>query len=112
VGVDEAEEEEPEDRGEDVLCICWRRAGGGGFKLGDARLWSALKTLGVAVPLVVVVCVSTSGMLEDVLLEGVESAWLEAVPVDDGDDNGGGEGEVVVGIHEESESESVVCSSR
>jgi hypothetical protein len=107
VGVDEEEEEEeeePEDGDEKVLYICWSRAGGGGFELGGARLWSVvLRTLGVVVPLGVVVCASTSGMLGDVLPGGVESAWLDAVPVEDGDDNGGGE-DGVIGIHDDSDS--------
>lgn len=48
-------------------------------------------------------------MLRDVLLEGVESAWLDAVPVevevDEAGDNNGG---VVVGIHDDDNNDRVV----
>lgn len=104
--VDRDEEEEPEDWGGYMLCICWRRAGGGGFELGGARLWSVagpLKTLALPLPLplplVVVVCASASGMLGEVLLEGVESAWLDVVQDDDPGD--GGDDKAVVGIHDD-----------
>ena len=112
-GVDWAVEEEDEDGDEYALCIWWRRAGGGGFELGGARLWSVADPLtttpAVGVPVLVVVeCAFTSSgdMLGELLLDGVESAWLDAVLVEDpGDDNSGGrgDGEVVVGIHDERE---------
>jgi len=87
------------------LCICWGEAGAGGFELGGARLWSVvglLTTLPLLLPLLVVVGASTSGMLGEVLLGGVESARLDTVPVDDpGDESGGGDDEDVVGIHDD-----------
>ena len=95
-GVDWDKEEEREGGYEYVLWICWGRAGGGRFELGGARLWSVagvLRTIGA-----MGVCEST---MRDVLLEGVESAWLDAVPVEVEDDEAGdNNGGVVVGIHD------------
>lgn len=101
-GADGKEEEDTEDGDEYMLCICWKRAGGGGIELGGARLWSVVSpliTLPLRLAVVVMVCASVDGMLGDVLLEGVESAWLDAVPVDDAGESGGSD-EGVVGIHD------------
>ena len=115
-GVDKDEGEEGKDGDGNVLCIWWGRAGGGGFVLGGARLWSVagpfkavvvpLGPLEPLLPLSVVGCAfkSTGDTLGDLLRDGVEGAWLDAVPVEDpGDDNdgGGGDEEVAVGIHDD-----------
>ena len=71
-------------------------------------MWSVagpFTTLQLLLPLLVVVCVSMSDMVLDVSLEeGVESAWLDVVPVvpvDDAGESSGGDDEAVVGIHDE-----------
>ena len=107
-----------------VLCIWWGRAGGG-FVLGGARLWSVAGPLkAVVVPLdpllpllSVVGCAfkSTGDTLGDLLRDGVEGAWLDAVPVEDpGDDNdgGGGDDEVAVGIHDDDDGDDSVIDSQ
>lgn len=68
-------------------------------------MWSVagpLTTLQLLLPLLVVVCVSMSDMVGDVSLEeGVESAWLDVVPVDDTGESSGGDDSAVVGIHDD-----------
>ena len=110
-------EEDAEDGDECRLCIWWKRAGRGGLELGGARLWSGvgpLTTLAPRLAVEVMVCASVvDGMLRDVLLEGVESAWLEGVPVDDPDGESDGdddEDEEVVGIHDDNAGGTGQCS--
>jgi hypothetical protein len=64
-------------------------------------LWSVAGPVKLSTPVLAVVCASSIGMLGDVPPEGVESARLDAVPVDDPGDESGGDDKEVVGMHDD-----------